>query len=231
MNQKLAKLLTCFIPSSKIRKKLRKKLSKEYEKTKYQNDQELYNIGKHSYIGGCTVIKNPKETTIGKYCSISHHAQIGLSGHPTNHLSTHSFQYVEYGIECYGDLRTPKNNVIDISKTVVPAIHIGNDVWIGHSAIIKDGLNIGDGAIIGAGAVVTKDVPPYAIVGGVPAKIIKYRFEEHIIKDLLELKWWDYPSEFIVTLPFDNIEKCIKLLKENQHLKEAYEKNLCCNVN
>jgi len=70
-------------------------------------------------------------------------------------------------------------------------VTIGNDVWIGTRALIMDGVTVGDGAVIGAGAVVTKDVPPYAIVGGVPAKIIKYRFSEKKISQMLELQWWN----------------------------------------
>ena len=76
-------------------------------------------------------------------------------------------------------------------------IEIGNDVWIGDSAIIMDGVKIGDGSIIAAGAVVTKDVPPYAIVGGVPAKIIRYRFDEDDINFLLELSWWEKDKKWI----------------------------------
>ena len=83
-----------------------------------------------------------------------------------------------------------------------PSTDIGNDVWIGNNVIIKYGVKIGDGAILGAGAVVTKDVEPYSIVGGVPAKVIKYRFSPDEIKFLLAFKWWD---------------KDLNWLKENKH--------------
>ena len=99
-------------------------------------------------------------------------------------------------------------------------INIGNDVWIGTNAIVMDGVKINDGAIIGAGAIVTKEIPPYAIAVGVPAKVIKYRFSQEIIDKLMELRWWDYPEDFIVNeLPFDDIEKCIEILEKNKCLR------------
>ena len=89
---------------------------------------------------------------------------------------------------------------------------IGNDVWIGAKAIIRSGVTIGDGAVIGAGAVVTKDVPPYAIVAGVPAKIIRYRFDEELRKALLAAKWWDRDMTELRTLPFNNVRQCLQKL-------------------
>ncbi len=82
------------------------------------------------------------------------------------------------------------------------------------NVIIKDGVTVGDGAVIGMGAVVTKDVPPYAIVGGVPAKVIKYRFDEKTITKLLELKWWDLDDEIIKQIPVNDINKAIEFLTE-----------------
>lgn len=148
---------------------------------------------------------------IGKYCSIADYAVIGVGDHTTTTLSTSPFQYMPNCIEGLGNIVVPKSNLI---KREIKETYIGNDVWIGYRAFIKMGVNIGDGAIIGAGAVVTKDVEPYAIVGGVPAKLIKYRFDENIRKQLLELKWWDLPEKFIVTLPFEDIEGCIEKIRE-----------------
>lgn len=144
-------------------------------------------LGDYSYVGKSSIIHG---TTIGKFCSISDCCVIGLPSHPTNLLSTSPI------------FSSPKNAlrkkwVESKSYQATVNVKIGNDVWIGYGAMIPNNVCIGDGAIVAAGAVVTKDVPPYAIVGGVPAKVIKYRFSEEKIKKLLELKWWDKPVEEI----------------------------------
>ena len=93
---------------------------------------------------------------------------------------------------------------------------VGNDVWSGHNVNVMAGVNVGDGVIIAAGAVVTKDVPPYAIVAGVPAQIIRYRFSEKNIERLLALKWWEMELSELSGLSFKDIEKCLDALEEKK---------------
>lgn len=145
-------------------------------------------IGSYTYIASNSKFLN---TRIGKYCSIGSAVSCGLGMHPSRKfVSTHPIFFsplkqaqVSYADKAYFDELLP--------------IDIGNDVWIGANAIILDGVSIGDGAIIGAGAVVNKNVPPYAIVGGVPAKIIRYRFTKDQIEFLLKDQWWNKPDEWL----------------------------------
>ena len=128
--------------------------------------------------------------SIGSFCSFAVNITIAGGNHPLDYLSTHAFLY-------YKKFQFVKENR-DINQDAnCKKINIGNDVWVGVNAIILPGVTIGDGAVIASGAVVNKDVPPYAIVGGVPAKVIKYRFSEEKIQELLELQWWDWSDEKI----------------------------------
>ena len=155
---------------------------------------------------------NKKDVYIGKYCSLANGVCIGVGNHPYQYLTTPPFTYMDNDIQLYGDMPVEPENRVEIPKPQKTII--GNDVWIGHNAIVIGGVTIGDGAIVGAGAVVTKDVEPYSIVGGVPARHIKYRFSEEIRKELVELKWWDLPYNIVAKLPFKDIEKCISIIKD-----------------
>lgn len=152
-------------------------------------------IGDYTYLNSeynWTIIDS--NVVIGNFCSVGPGVTIGLGNHNFNYISTHPFLYNKY----YGFINKNKENLDNDVKTI-----IGNDVWIGSYANIKRGVKIGNGAVIGMNAVVTKDVPPYAIVGGIPAKIIKYRFSEENIKLLEKSKWWNQSKSSIEK----NIEK------------------------
>lgn len=148
------------------------------------------NIADFSYISNDSIISNVE---IGKFCSISSDVQIGLGPHPSRvFVSTYPAFYSDENLGCPMTFRNDKIFDDSVPKTV-----LGNDVWIGANVIIPGGIRIGTGAIVAAGAVVAKDVPPYAVVGGNPARIIRYRFSEEQIKSLLESEWWNWPIEKI----------------------------------
>lgn len=196
MKRFLVHLLCAFVPSKKKRRMIRRKYL-----TRHFNYEWL---GKHSYFGE-NFIRLHKDTTIGAFCSIGNNVSIGPSQHPTNWLSTSIFQYI-------ADERiVPEQPLFDYK---FPPTFVGNDVWIGNNVVVKDGVSVGDGCVIGSNAVVTHDLPPYAIAVGVPAKVVRYRFSEDIIKQLLELQWWSLPDEEIAKLPFNDVEACIEQLKE-----------------
>lgn len=135
---------------------------------------------------------NHDRLIIGKFCSIACGAKFlfNSANHSLSSLSTYPFPifYEEWGLD--------RKNVAEAWDNKGD-IFIGNDVWIGYEAVILAGVTVGDGAVISARAVVTKDVPPYTIVGGIPAKPIRKRFSEETISELLALKWWDWPKERI----------------------------------
>lgn len=145
-------------------------------------------LGDFTYIARDTdIIK----TEIGKFCSIGYDCHIGLERHPVkNFVSTHPifFSTLKQSQITFAD----KDYFEEFATT-----YIGNDVWIGARVKIVCGVSIGDGAIVAAGAVVTKNIPPYAITGGVPAKIIRYRLEKEEIEKLLQLKWWDKDTKYL----------------------------------
>jgi len=145
-------------------------------------------VSDYSYIGYNTNIYN---ASIGKFCSISKDVCIGLPSHPTKFISTSPlFVNIQNGTG-YSWAKQ------DLFNSVPGKVLIGNDVWIGMKSTIMGGITIGNGAIIAAHSVVTKDVPPYAIVAGVPSKIIKYRFDDDIIEALQKSEWWNRSDDFL----------------------------------
>ena len=161
-------------------------------------------MGKYSYYGNDGQCVNCE---IGSFCSISDNVFIGGAEHPMDWVSTSPvFQKVKHSGP------TKKFALFPFQSN--KRTFIGSDVWIGHGVIVKSGVVVGDGAVLAAGAVVTKDVPPYAIVGGCPAKIIRFRFSENIIKELLRSKWWDMDEKKLSEIgkyiqdPIVFLEKC-----------------------
>ena len=159
-------------------------------------------IGDYSYVAENSSIS---KTRIGKFCSIGPNFLCGYGIHPTNGLSTSPMFY-----------STLKQNGVTLSATDKieerKMVIIGNDVFIGMNVSVLDGITIGDGAIIGAGAIVSKDIPPYAIAVGNPIQVIKNRFKDEQIDQLLKIKWWDFEEEQLkqVEKDFFNVDEFIK---------------------
>jgi acetyltransferase-like isoleucine patch superfamily enzyme len=139
-------------------------------------------IGDFTFIGSGTRIETNTES-IGKFCSIAPDVKIGVGPHPINYFSTSPVFYSK-------SRGYVKEDLFDEYKLMGYTV-IEHDVWIGANAVILAGVRVGTGSVIGSGAVVTKDVEPYAIAGGVPAKLIKYRFSQKLIEKLLKSKWWE----------------------------------------
>lgn len=142
-------------------------------------------IGRYSYICDNSLLAYTK---VGAFCSIGHRLMCAGADHPINWVSTSPVFYSTRK-QCGSSFST-EDHYQEIKN-----ITIGNDVWIGNNVTILGNVKIGDGAIIAAGAVVNKDVPDYAIYGGVPAKLIRYRFSENVIKGLKKIEWWNWSPE------------------------------------
>ena len=167
-------------------------------------------IGKGTYINTCCRIQ---KALIGNFCSIADNVFIGFGAHPTR-LFVSTYPAFYYNTTSQIDFSFHKESIplfdaytyVDLDNKYLT--QVGNDVWIGSHALIMDGVKIGDGAIIAAGSIVTKDVAPYAIVGGIPAKTIRYRFSDLYIKFLLDFAWWNRDFDWIEThyMDFLNID-------------------------
>jgi len=151
-------------------------------------------FGVKSYVNYNSIIANCK---VGNYCSIGPNCVIGLGNHPVDFVSSSSFFYQT------GNLHYTKEQL---------DVNIGHDVWIGANTTILNGVHIGTGAIIGANTLVNRNVPPYAIYGGVPARLIKHRFSPEIIEKLLTLKWWELDENLLLSKSslMNNIESFLE---------------------
>ncbi len=142
-------------------------------------------VGRWTYFGEHSLVIY---SDVGAFCSIAPHVVIGGGVHPTDRVATSPIFY-----SAERNSWGPFPGALRLHEEL-PKTHIGNDVWIGHSAVVLPGVRVGDGAVIGAGAVVTRDVGPYAIVAGIPARILRSRFDPEDVDWLLGLRWWNWPD-------------------------------------
>lgn len=170
-------------------------------------------IGAFTYIRGGRLAA---VRSVGRFCSIAPGFTIGDGEHPLDYLSTHPFQYkgtVFPFCHEYDDFQTTTKN--RLQRTLGS---IGSDVWIGSGVTILRGIKIGHGAVIGAGSVVTRDVAPYEIVAGIPARNMRYRFDLEIIARLLSISWWNYSLKSLEGVPFENIELALTELESRKKM-------------
>lgn len=133
-----------------------------------------------------------EKLTIGSFVSIASGVKIIMVNHESTAVSTYPFRNVDWLKKEFRPIQYP-----DVHASSKGPVQIGNDVWLGNSAVILPGVSIGDGAVIGAQAVVNKSIPPYAVAVGNPAKVVKYRFDQHQIDSLLKIRWWDWDDDFL----------------------------------
>jgi acetyltransferase-like isoleucine patch superfamily enzyme len=150
------------------------------------------------------------DTTIGRYCTFASRISVGAFSHPTDWLSIHEFQYRDIGT-IYGE--TIIGGGRNLLQTGAKATHIGSDVWIGDNAAIGRGVTIGDGAIVGLGAVVVQDVEPFAIVVGNPARVVRKRFPDAVVDDLMRLQWWTLGMAELAGVDFRDVRGAIDDIK------------------
>ncbi len=174
---------------SKLFKKLRWKsiLNSEIHRSSKVESGSLFvnsKMGKHSFCGyDCQIVN----TEIGAFCSISNNVVIGGGRHP--------MEWVSMSPVFYEGRDSVKKKFSEHARIPNQKVTIGHDVWIGEKVLISQGVNIGTGAVIGMGSVVTKDVEPYSIVAGSPAKFIRNRFSNELIQNLLDSEWWNLPED------------------------------------
>lgn len=174
-------------------------------------------VGMYTFVNANTIIFDGTE--VGRFCTFARGCHISGVEHPFHYLSS-SFYRISNNWFPDDEAHQVTEKIRNIpfpSRRRRQKTIIGNDVWFGANSIVLKGVSIGDGAVIGAGAVVTKDIPPYAIVAGNPAKLIRMRFDSSTVEKLLKLKWWDRGLALIEILPMNDVDECIKILSDNNY--------------
>ncbi len=191
---------------------------------KFTQADQYVQLGAFSYVVSGYVCG----VKIGRYCSFGENVQIGRQGHPLNWVSTSPFMYLP------NEMIVPMKSIspdqyagtmqpFPFPPTFLQKTNIGNDVWIGHGAIVLPGVTIGNGAIVAAGAVVTKDVLPYSIVGGNPAVFIRFRIPLTLIPEMESLQWWNYAPADLNKFPVWSPSEFIREFRDARETLTPYE--------
>jgi hypothetical protein len=179
-------------------------------------------IGAFTFMGGRqTELRHI--SMVGRFCSIAYNIMAGVEEHPYDFLSPSPMFQGAFDWRQTDRFRAENRDILDHAAHIwwqrrdaqFHRIRIGSDVWIGEGALIRRGVTIGDGAVIAARALVNKDVPPYAIVGGTPARILRYRFEPAVVAALLELTWWNYGLSALDGVDMSNVNQAIDRIATN----------------
>lgn len=204
------------LPASNLVKLRRLTLFEESVAVSSNSDLMVKRIGSFSYIGRkCELFSTE---SIGRYCSFGQEILAGAGQHPVDWMSTSTFFY-------RNNMFAGHPEVDEFYAAGQPSfrdkrgeVRIGNDVWIGSRAVILSNISVGHGAVIGAGAIVTKDIEPYMIVAGVPAKVIRRRFDDAMVSRLLESEWWNVRPTLMKGMDFSNVGK---MLDEIDRIKQG----------
>jgi hypothetical protein len=167
-----------------------------------------------------------QDARIGRYCEVAPGVLLGATGHPLTWLSISAFQYKKASWGWHPS--AADSEVIDPEAGGRPSFRgttavIGNDVWVGANVVVLSGVTVGDGAVLAAGSVVTSDVPPYAIVGGAPAKVIKSRVPDDLRDELLALQWWRFSPNQLSGIPYDDQSAAVAALRPRVDGLEPYD--------